>query len=212
MVDGLVAYRGWEPRRPNVVANDSTATDDEDKSGFFADGCERTHSAAEPEIRSQVEREYAERLSSASPAERRALYDLAIQTGLRSNEIRSLRRSSLVLDGEYPYVSVAGRTTKNKTPSRQYIGNTLADELRTMVACKTAKAALFNLPPKYDMAKMLRDDLAAGRKAWLNEAKRDPEERIKREGSDFLEATNESALLLGIGILCVAGYRRDSLV
>jgi len=125
-------------------------------------------------------------------AERRALYDMAIQTGLRSNEIRSLRRSSLVFDDEYPYVSVPGRTTKNKTPARQYIGRTLADELRTMVACKTANAALFNLPPKYDMAKMLRDDLASGRKAWLDEAKRDPEERIKREGSDFLEATNEA--------------------
>ncbi len=37
---------------------------------------------------------------------------------------------------------------------------------------------------------MLRDDLAAARKAWLNEAKSDPEERLRREQGDFLAATN----------------------
>ena len=40
------------------------------------------------------------------------------------------------------------------------------------------------------MAAMLRGDLAAARKAWLDEVKHDPDARAKREESDFLAVTN----------------------
>jgi hypothetical protein len=55
------------------------------------------------------------------------------------------------------------------------------------------------LPPLYDpvlMAEMLRDDLAAARKAWLDEARRDSEEFVRREQSDFLAEPNHDGKVL----------------
>ena len=39
-----------------------------------------------------------------NPSERLALYTTAIQTGLRSNELRSLTRGKLFLDDEKPFI------------------------------------------------------------------------------------------------------------
>jgi len=46
------------------------------------------------------------------------------------------------------------------------------------------------MPTKYDVAGMLRGDLAAARRAWLKAAKGNPEERLRREQSDFLAVVN----------------------
>ncbi|HND54564.1 MAG TPA: site-specific integrase, partial [Pirellulaceae bacterium] len=62
--------------------------------------------------------------------ERATLYRLAIETGLRSAELRSLTRSSLRLDDDAPCVVVAGRATKNKKDARQFIGADLVEALR----------------------------------------------------------------------------------
>ena len=40
------------------------------------------------------------------------------------------------------------------------------------------------------MAAMIREDLAAARAAWLEEVRRDPEELVCREQSDFLAERN----------------------
>ena len=42
----------------------------------------------------------------------------------------------------------------------------------------------------FDMADMLRKDLADARKAWLTDAKQETTERLKREQSDFLAVMN----------------------
>ncbi len=124
--------------------------------------------------------------------ERLALYDLAIQSGLRSNELRSLSRSSVVLDSERPYVTVKARATKNKHAANQYIRPDLADMLRNIITSKTARSPLFSLPSRWTMADMIREDLATARALWLSEARRDPEEYARRENSDFLDHENES--------------------
>ena len=46
------------------------------------------------------------------------------------------------------------------------------------------------MPHESYLARMLRDDLAAARNAWLKEAKDDPQEYAQRQQSDFLADTN----------------------
>lgn len=124
--------------------------------------------------------------------ERCLLYRVAIQTGLRASEIRSLGRGHFHLDGDRPFVRVASSATKNAKAAYQYIDRALADELRAHLAKKLPKAPAFSLPTEFEMANMLRADLADARRAWLQEASRDPEERAKRDQRDFLLAVNEA--------------------
>ena len=128
--------------------------------------------------------------------ERLTLYRTAIQTGLRSNELRSLTRGNLYLDPAQPYVTCKAGSTKNHKDARQYIQPELADELQKLIATKAPKAPVFDLPHESNMARMMRGDLSAARKAWLAEVKGNPEERIRREQSDFLTATNHEGELV----------------
>jgi integrase len=126
-----------------------------------------------------------------NPPERVALYAVAIQTGLRSNELRSLMKRDLFLAGDSPYARCKVENTKNGNEARQYIQADLAAELRRIVATKTPTAPVFTMPNEWDVADMLRADLAAARTQWLNEVKHDPEARAKRAESDFLAIKNE---------------------
>jgi integrase len=125
-----------------------------------------------------------------NPLERVALYAVAIQTGLRSAELRSLTKSDLFLAGETPYVRCRAQNTKNEQEARQYIQPDLATELRRIVATKTPTAPVFNMPNEWNVADMLRADLAAARRQWLDEVKHDPDARAKQEESDFLAVGN----------------------
>ena len=122
--------------------------------------------------------------------DRAMLYTLAIQTALRSSEIRSLTAGSLFLDSQCPYVVCKAGATKNRRPARQYIKPSLAAALREHLRTKAPQAPLFHMPPATDVAEMLRADLAATRSAWLTEAKHDPDEYRRRDQSDFLAAVN----------------------
>ena len=106
-------------------------------------------------------------------------------------ELRSLTKSDdLFLAGEKPYVRCRIEHTKNNQEARQYIQADLAGELRRIVKTKTPTASVFSLPADWEMAKMLRGDLAEARNAWLDEVKHDPEARAKRDESDFLAFAN----------------------
>jgi integrase len=131
-----------------------------------------------------------------NPLERVALYALAIQTGLRSSELRSLTKSDLFIAGAKPYVRCRAENTKNQQEARQYIQADLAGELRRIVATKTPSANVFALPDEWSMADMLRGDLAEARKAWLNEVRHDTEARARREESDFLAVGNHEGEVL----------------
>lgn len=128
--------------------------------------------------------------SGMNPLERVVLYAVAIQTGLRSNELRSLTKADLFLAGDKPYVRCRAENTKNKQEARQYIQPDLAADLRQLVATKTPTANVFTMPNEWSVADMLRADLAAARKQWLDEVKHDPDARAKRAESDFLAVTN----------------------
>jgi len=116
---------------------------------------------------------------------RAIVYELAIQTGLRSGEVRTLKRSSFDLDSAHPHVIVRSGSTKDGNRARQYITIDLAAKIKSHPPASAA--VMFLLPTKYEMAEMVRDDLAAARQIWLerngNLAKSDQE-------CDFLMAEN----------------------
>jgi len=122
-------------------------------------------------------------------AERILLYETAIQTGLRSSELRSLTPARLHLDAERPYVTCKASNTKNAKDARLYVSAELAAALRKHVAKQSPKAPVFALPSEFKMPAMIRSDLAAARTAWLDEA-HGAAERKQREESDFLVEAN----------------------
>ena len=124
------------------------------------------------------------------PDERILLYRTAIQTGLRSNELRSLTRGRLFLDADKPFVTCRAGSTKNRKDARQYIQRNLAEDLRKHIRRKASKAAVFGLPHESNLAWMLRDDLAEARTTWISEAMNDRDEYARREEDDFLAGTN----------------------
>jgi integrase len=130
-----------------------------------------------------------------TPTERCLAYRVAIQTGLRAGEMRSLRRGSFALDSRQPYISVAGGATKNRQIAYQYIDPDLARDLSALIAIKLPQAVVFALPVKR-AAKMLQADLSAARAAWLHDSVSDPDERAKREQSDFLSVANHAGDVL----------------
>jgi integrase len=118
--------------------------------------------------------------------ERALLYELAIVTGLRSGELRTLKRASLDLSNEPVVICDAG-DTKNKKIARQHIPGGLAERLRTHVSAKSLNAVVFNLPHETKLSRMFRCDLSEARKRWLSEAVSDPDEYARRDRSDFLK-------------------------
>jgi integrase len=121
-----------------------------------------------------------------TPTARGLLYWMALETGLRSKELRSLTIGSVQLDTDSPTVNLGAGQTKNRKGARQSISAGLAAELRDFANGEPTEP-LFNLPRKCQVAPMLRADLEAARALWLADADC-PEELTTREGSDFLKA------------------------
>ena len=62
--------------------------------------------------------DWVERFGIAAK-ERLLLYAVAIQTGLRSSELRSLSGGRLFWDGDQPFVTCKAGSTKNRKDARQ---------------------------------------------------------------------------------------------
>ncbi len=127
--------------------------------------------------------------------ERVALYDLAIQTGLRAAELRSLRRSSFQFDVEQPYVVCYAKSTKNRKTCRQFIQPELARTLEQLFADQSTGEPAFTLPTKWRMAAMIRKDAETARLAYLEAAKDDPNEFERRQKDQFLQLKTEDGEL-----------------
>jgi integrase len=117
--------------------------------------------------------------------ERLLMYRVAIETGLRSSELRSLQRSSLVLDGLEPHIVVKASLTKNAQQAKQYLSDGLAQSLRDFVARKMPGVRVFNVASRTEMARTLRSDVEEARALWLK-----TKEGKKLKGSDFLATPN----------------------
>jgi len=122
--------------------------------------------------------------------DRAMVYRIALSTGFRANEIRSLSPSSFRLSQDSPFVVVEAGYSKRRRRDEQPIRNDLADNIRKWLAGKPTGEPLFNDLPG-DTARMLRSDLRSARKAWIDEAD-DAEEIASRERSEFLAYVNSN--------------------
>jgi integrase len=129
------------------------------------------------------------------------MYALAAWTGFRKGEIGSLTLRSLNLDGGPPTATVAASFSKRRRRDTQVLHPELARQLESWVATKTRLTPSTPLFPVSGRVaggtdrktyKMMRLDLAAARKKWIEEV--DGEERAKRESSDFLAYRNHAGL------------------
>jgi integrase len=114
-------------------------------------------------------------------------YQVALGTGFRVKELRTLTPASFDLDSDPPAVTVGAAYSKRRRQDLQPIRPDLAELLRPWLAGFPRDAQLFKLP--HNTAKMFRRDLAAARAAWIAEARTDSE-REERERSDFLQYEN----------------------
>jgi integrase len=115
-------------------------------------------------------------------------YRLALGTGFRSKELRSLTPESFDLDSDPPTVTVQAACSKRRRLDVQPIRQDLAYILRPWLAdCEPGEHPFGNMPEQ--TARMLRDDLEEARRRWLGEATTEAQ-RQGREASDFLMHTD----------------------
>lgn len=89
--------------------------------------------------------------------ERALIYQLAAETGLRANEIRTLTRASFDLDGDTPTVTVKATYSKHRDEDVLPLRMELAAKLAAHLATKLPAARAFYVPLL--TAKMLQADL-----------------------------------------------------
>ncbi len=89
------------------------------------------------------------------------LYRAAFYTGLRRNELRSMRVSHLVLDDGDPRVTLPGTLTKNGLPAKLPLRHDFAGELRTWIEDERLSRGDVVFPVGRDVAKHLRRDMEA---------------------------------------------------
>ena len=90
---------------------------------------------------------------------RAMLYRLAVETGLRAGELRSLTRSSFHLEGDEPTVTIAAAYAKNRREDILLLRPHTAFLLAAHFAEKMPQAPAFNVPSESAMSKMFRADL-----------------------------------------------------
>ena len=123
---------------------------------------------------------------SLTGEDRAMLYLTALHTTLRRGELERLTVSHFTLTGPEPAVRVVGkRGAKNRETRLIPLKSATAKRLREYFVDKVPAAPAFRLPPIYDTADMLRNDLAVARRTWIDEGAT-AEERARRHQSDFL--------------------------
>jgi len=127
--------------------------------------------------------EHAPKWRGMSGPDRAMLYRVAVGTGFRANELRSLTPRSFSLDGDTPSVTVQAVDSKHRRRDAQPIRPDLAAVLRPWLASKPSDAPMFGVPEK--TAEMIRLDLRRARARWIK-ATTDRAERQTRRQSDFL--------------------------
>jgi len=104
--------------------------------------------------------------------ERAMLYRVAVETGLRSSELRSLTVVSFDLDADPPTVTVGAAYSKRRRDDVLPLRPELATALRTHFAGRTPATRAFNIGTAYHLAKVLQPDLADAGIPYEDEAGR----------------------------------------
>jgi integrase/recombinase XerD len=92
-------------------------------------------------------------------AERAMLYELAVTTGLRASELRSLTRSSFDFDRRE--VTVEAAYSKRRRDDVLPLRAEVAERLRALLTCKLPGAPAFDMPKVDKLSRMVKADLTA---------------------------------------------------
>jgi len=120
--------------------------------------------------------------------DRAMVYRLALSTGFRVKELRSLTPASFNLATDPPTVTAKAGHTKRGRNDCQPIRPDLAELLRPWLADRPAGERLFAKLP-INTGRMIRSDMAMAREAWIAEAPTEAEQSA-REKTDFLRYAN----------------------
>ena len=122
-----------------------------------------------------------------SGPDREMLYRVGMATGLRASELVSLTPQSFDLSSSTPTVTIEAQRAKNRRRDTLPLQADLAERLRTYLAGRPVGATIWrkNSAKHFSGVDLIRFDLEQARATWIAEAQT-PEEREKREGSDFL--------------------------
>lgn len=123
-------------------------------------------------------------------SERLLMYRFAIETGMRSSELRSRTKADLKLKHAEPHVIAKARITKNAKLAKQYLSDDLSRQLKAFVAGKSPGSLVFNVESRTEMARTLRKDVSDARELWLAD---DPKNDAC---SDFLRSPNSQGEVL----------------
>src|SRR5262249_27614559 len=105
--------------------------------------------------------------------ERALLYWVAVETGLRSNELRSLTRASFDLNDAAPTVTVEAAYSKHRRQDTLPLRTELAAALKTHLALLLPTAPAFRMPAdRKTAAKTYRADVEAAGIAYRDDAGR----------------------------------------
>jgi len=124
--------------------------------------------------------------------DRAMLYRVAVGTGFRANELRSLVPESFDLGADPPTVTVQAAYSKHRRNDVQPVRRDLADILQPWLEAKEAGRPVFTMPDK--AAKMMKKDLAEARETWVKED--GPSEARKRRKDLCFLAYRDSAGLV----------------
>ena len=100
------------------------------------------------------------------------LYRLAVETGLRAGELRSLTRSSFDLDGNPPTVTVAAAYSKRRREDTLPLRPELAKELHQFLVHMAPAVLVFKMPDRRQTGLMFRADIKAAGITYCDDAGR----------------------------------------
>jgi len=128
-------------------------------------------------------------------ADRAMLYALAVSSGLRSAELRSLPPGTFDLDADPPTVTVAAAYSKHRRDDMQPLPERLVTELRGYLDGRGRTAAVFSMPHPSGVSRRLKADLRLARARWIRAVKGRGERR-ERWGSGFLVYRDDAGRVL----------------
>lgn len=96
-------------------------------------------------------------------ADRALLYELAIVTGLRRNELVQLTAGDFELTKGRRFIELRAQTTKNREGGRQYLSSALAERMRAHLRSKHPDAPAVRCCSKSNISRMLKADLTAAK-------------------------------------------------
>ena len=89
-------------------------------------------------------------LLAVVPADRKAIYLMAVHTGLRRSELAALKWGDVSLDAVTPFVQVRASTTKNSKPATMRLHSEVAHALREIRQDKQPDDLVFNRFPRIE--------------------------------------------------------------